>query len=186
MLRLRGSIAGLIGFGRIAANIAHKLAAFGVSVVAFDPYVSESYMRSFGVRKVDLDSVLSESLLIVVMCPHTPETHHLIDAVALARMRPQAVLVNCARGKIVDNNALYEALAAKRIAGAALDDTEEEPAKLDQWFPALNPLLGLENCIITPHVAYVSDEALRECRRVAAENARAVLLGENPPNPVTP
>lgn len=186
LLRLRGSVAGLIGFGRIAANIAHKLAAFGVSVVAYDPYVSESYMRSFGVRKVELDSLLSGSSLVIVMCPHTPETHHLIDMAALARMRPEAVLVNCARGKIVDNHALYDALTAKRIAGAALDDTEEEPAKLDHWTPTLNPLFELENCIVTPHVAYVSDEALKECRRVAAENARAVLLGENPPNPVTP
>jgi D-3-phosphoglycerate dehydrogenase / 2-oxoglutarate reductase len=186
LLRLRGATAGLIGFGRIAANIAHKLAAFGFSVIACDPYVSQSYMRSFGVRKVDLDSLLGDSLLIIVMCPYTPKTHHLIDAAALARMRAETVLVNCARGKIVDNQALYEALRAKRIAGAALDDTEEEPAKLDNWTPALNPLFGLENCIITPHVAYVSDESLKECRRVAAENARAVLLGENPPNPVTP
>jgi D-3-phosphoglycerate dehydrogenase len=120
------------------------------------------------------------------MCPHTPDTHHLIDAAALKRMRPEAVLVNCARGKIVDNRALYEALASNSIAGAALDDIEEEPAKLENWTPSENPLFKLENCIITPHVAYVSDAALKECRRVAAENARAVLLGENPPNPVTP
>jgi D-3-phosphoglycerate dehydrogenase len=186
VLRLRGSTAGLIGFGRIAANIAHKLAAFGFSVVAYDPYVSESYMRSFGVRKVELDPLLSDATLVIVMCPHTPETHHLIDAAAFKRMRPEAVLVNCARGKIVDNRALYQALVTKLIAGAALDDTEEEPAKLETWTPASNPLFKLDNCIITPHVAYVSDEALRECRRVAAENARAVLLGENPPNPVIP
>jgi D-3-phosphoglycerate dehydrogenase / 2-oxoglutarate reductase len=186
VLRLRASTAGLIGFGRIAANIAHKLAAFGFSVVGYDPYVSESYMRSFGVHKVGLDALLSDSILVIVMCPHTPDTHHLIDAAALKRMRPEAVLVNCARGKIVDNRALYEALASNSIAGAALDDIEEEPAKLENWTPSANPLFKLENCIITPHVAYVSDEALKECRRVAAENARAVLLGENPPNPVTP
>jgi D-3-phosphoglycerate dehydrogenase / 2-oxoglutarate reductase len=186
VLRLRGSTAGLIGFGRIAANISHKLAPFGFSVVAYDPYVSESYMRSFGVRKVELGSLLSGPVLVIVMCPHTAETHHLVNAAALARMRPEAVLVNCARGKLVDNKALYEALANKHIAGAALDDTEEEPAKLEDWTPAANPLFKLENCIITPHVAYVSDEALKECRRVAAENARAVLLGENPPNPVIP
>src|SRR6185437_15640792 len=74
VLRLRGSTAGLIGFGRIAANIAHKLAAFGISVVAYDPYVSESYMRSFGVRKVDFGTLLSDSMLVIVMCPHTLET----------------------------------------------------------------------------------------------------------------
>ena len=85
-MRLRGLIAGLIGFGRIATNIAHKLAIFGVSVVAYDPYVSESYMRSFGARKIDFETLLSNSVLVIVMCPHTPETHHLIDAAALARM----------------------------------------------------------------------------------------------------
>ena len=71
-------------------------------------------MRSFGVRKVELDALLSDSILVIVMCPHTPDTHHLIDAAALERMRPEAVLVNCARGKIVDNRALYEALASQQ------------------------------------------------------------------------
>ncbi len=186
VMRLRDTTAGLIGFGRIAVNLAHKLAAFGFSLVAYDPYVSQSYMHSFGVRKVALQELLAESLVVVVMCPYTPETHHLVDAAGLTRMRPEAVLVNCSRGKVVDNRALYDALVAGRLAGAALDDTEEEPAKLDHWTPDLNPLFKVENCIITPHVAYVSEESLRECRRVAAENARAVLLGEPPPNPVSP
>jgi D-3-phosphoglycerate dehydrogenase len=186
VMRLRGSSAGLIGFGRIAVNMAHKLAAFGFAVVAYDPYVSQSYMHSFGVRKVSLQQLLAESLVVIVMCPYTPETHHLVDAAALTRMRPEAVLVNCSRGKVVDNRALYDALVAGRLAGAALDDIEEEPAKLDHWTPDLNPLFKVENCIITPHVAYVSEESLKECRRVAAENARAVLLGEPPPNPVPP
>lgn len=186
ILRFRGMSCGLIGFGRIAQNMVHKLAAFGFSLIAFDPYVSESYMRSFGVRKVGLDRLLGEAVLIHVLCPYTPETHHLVDSAALARMRPETVLVNCTRGKIVDNQALYEALAAGRLAGAALDDLEEEPAKLERWTPDGNPLLRLENCIVTPHVAYVSDDSLKECRRVAAENARAVLLGERPLNPVAP
>ncbi len=184
VLRFRGSTAGLVGFGRIAANMAHKLVPFGFSLIAFDPYVSQSYMGSFGVRKVELEQLLSEALLVVVMCPYTAETHHLLDRSGLARMQTNAVLVNCSRAKVIDNRALYDALAAGRLSGAALDDVEEEPAKLDHWTPALNPLFSLENCIITPHVAYVSEDSLKECRRVAAENARAVLLGQNPPNPV--
>jgi D-3-phosphoglycerate dehydrogenase / 2-oxoglutarate reductase len=184
--RFRGATAGLIGFGRIGVNIAHKLSAFGFSLLAFDPYVSQSYMRSFGVRKAELKKLLSESLLIIVMCPYTPETHHLIDHTTLSQMRSEAVLVNCSRAKVIDNQALYQALAAGRPGAAALDDIEEEPAKLDHWTPALNPLFNLDNCIITPHVAYVSEDSLKECRRVAAENARAVLLGENPPNLVAP
>lgn len=143
-------------------------------------------MATFGVEKVELEPLLQSSHAVVVMCPHTPETEHLIDESRLKLMRPEAVLVNCARGKIVDNSALYRALTEGWIASAALDDTEEEPAKLDRWSPEQNPLFSLSNCIITPHVAYVSEDSLRECRRVASENARAVLLGRRPPNLVKP
>jgi len=182
VFRFRDLAWGLIGFGRIAQNIARKLGAFGLSVLAFDPYVSESYMRTLGTRKLPLEELLATADVVTVMCPHTPHTHHLIDAAALRRMKPRAVLLNCARGKIVDNAALYQALSEGWIAAAGLDDTEEEPAKLDAWSPSMNPLFGLENCVITPHVAYVSESALRDCRRIAAENARAVLLGQTPPN----
>jgi D-3-phosphoglycerate dehydrogenase len=101
-------------------------------------------------------------------------------------MKPSAVLVNCARGKIVRTDALAKALTEGWIAAAGLDDLEEEPAKMDQWSPESNPLVAMPNCIITPHVAYVSDASLKECRYIAAENARAVLLGERPPNLVKP
>jgi D-3-phosphoglycerate dehydrogenase / 2-oxoglutarate reductase len=184
--RMRGMVWGMIGFGRIAQNVARKLAPFGFEVIDHDPYVSAGYMATFGVEKVGLDELLERAELVCVMCPYTPETHHLIDRARLARLRPGAMLVNTTRGKIVDNAALHEALAGGRLAAAALDDTEEEPAKRDRWSPAENPLFALPNCLITPHVAYVSDAALQECRRVAAENARAVLLGDPPPNPVRP
>ena len=184
--RLRESTWGIIGFGRIAQNIARKIRAMRYRLVAYDPYVSESYMATFGVERVDLDTLLRDSNVVNVMCPHTPETEHLIGEEALKKMRSDAVLVNCARGKIVDNEALYHALREKEIASAALDDTEEEPAKLPDWTPDMNPLFQLENCIITPHVGYVSDESLQECRRVAAENAKSVLLGHGPINPVKP
>jgi D-3-phosphoglycerate dehydrogenase / 2-oxoglutarate reductase len=184
--RMRGMVWGMIGFGRIAQNVARKLAPFGFEVIDHDPYVSAGYMATFGVEKVGLDELLERAELVCVMCPYTPETHHLIDRARLARLRPGAMLVNTTRGKIVDNAALHEALAGGRLAAAALDDTEEEPAKRDRWSPAENPLFSLPNCLITPHVAYVSDAALQECRRVAAENARAVLLGDPPPNPVRP
>ncbi len=182
VFRFRDLTWGFIGFGRIAQNIARKLAVFGFDLLAFDPYVSDGYMRTFATRKVTFDDLLAQADVVDVMCPYTPETHRLINADALLRMKRDAVLVNCARGKIVDNQALFQALSERRIAGAALDDTEEEPAKLDAWSPSMNPLFGLGNCIITPHVAYVSESALRECRRIAAENARAVLLGRTPPN----
>lgn len=182
--RMRGSVFGLVGFGRIAQNMARKLNPFGFDVVAYDPYVSASLMASHGVRKVTLEDMLPQADLIDVMCPYTPQTHHLIDAKALAAMKPGALVVNCSRGKVVDNRALYDALVRGHIAAAALDDTEEEPAKQADWSPGDNPLFALENCIITPHAAYISQDALHEARRVAAENVRAVLLGEKPLNPV--
>ncbi len=182
--RMRGSVFGFVGFGRIAQNMARKLQPFGFELIAMDPFVSSSLMASHGVRKVDLDELLRTSDLVDVMCPYTPQTHHLIDEKALAAMKPGALLVNCARGKIVDNAALYRALTSGHIAAAALDDVEEEPAKQADWSPSGNPLFALDNCIVTPHVAYISEDALIEARRTAAENVRAVLLGETPPNPV--
>jgi D-3-phosphoglycerate dehydrogenase len=184
--RLRDSTWGLIGFGRIAQNIARKVQAFHFRIVSYDPYVSQGFMASFGVEKVSLENLLARSDVVDVMCPHTPETEHLVNEVTLRAMKRTAVLINCARGMIVDNRALYRALSEGWIASAGLDDTEEEPAKLDSWNPADNPLFSLENCIITPHVAYVSEGSLLECRRIAAENARAVLLGKTPPDLVRP
>lgn len=183
--RLRGAIFGLVGFGRIARNIARKLAMFGFDIIAYDPYVSAGAMRSNGVRKASLDEVLATSDIVDVMCPYTEETHHLIDANALARMRDGTILVNCARAKIVDNEALYQALLSGRLAGAALDDVEGEPAKSDAWKPENNPLFSLANCVITPHAAYVSQESLIEARQTAAENVRAVLTGHTALNKVS-
>ena len=184
--RFRESRWGLIGFGRIAQNIARKLQAFGFEVVSFDPYVSESFMATMNVKKVTLDELISSSDIVNVMCPHTPETDRLINEERLRQMKSNAILVNGARGKVVDNKALYTALTEGWIAAAGLDDPEEEPAKIENWSPENNPLFNLSNCIITPHVAYVSDAAFRECRRIAAENAREALLGREPLNPVKP
>lgn len=184
--RLRDSTWGMLGFGRIAQNIVRKARGFNCRLIAYDPYVSAGYMATFGVERVEFETLMSESNIINVMCPHTPETEHIVDERALGLMRSDTVLVNCARGKLVDNKALYNALTGGRIASAGLDDTEEEPAKLDHWEPSVNPLFELDSCIVTPHVAYVSEGSLAECRTIAAENARAVLLGEDPPDPVPP
>ncbi len=182
--RFRSSTWGLIGFGRIAQNIARKVRALGFKVVAYDPYVSASYMSTFDVEKVELDDLIKTGDVVNVMCPHTPETDRLINEERLRQMKSSAVLVNGARGKVVDNKALYVALTEGWIAAAGLDDPEEEPAKLDNWNPEDNPIFRLDNCIVTPHVAYVSEEAIQECRRIAAENAKAVLLGGEPLDPV--
>lgn len=184
--RLRESVWGFIGFGRIAQNIARKIRVFGFRIRAFDPHVSESYMATMGVEKADLNTILEESDVVDVMAPHTSETEGMIGKAELRKMKTTAVLVNCARGKIIRNDALIEALSNGWIAAAGLDDLEEEPAKLAVWSPEDNPLLALPNCIVTPHVAYVSEASLRECRYVAAENAKAVLMGKTPPNLIPP
>lgn len=184
--RFRNSIWGLIGFGRIAQNIARKVQIFGFEVLAYDPYVAQGYMATQGVRKVELDELFTIANVVNVMCPYTPETHHIVNEAALNKMKEEAVLINCARGKCVDNTALYAALVEGKVASAGLDDPEEEPAKMNGWTPDMNPLFTLDNCFITPHSAYVSKQSLVECRHVAAENAKAVLLGQPPLDPVYP
>jgi D-3-phosphoglycerate dehydrogenase len=184
--RFRDMTWGLIGFGRIAQNLNYKLKGLGFKVQAYDPYVSEDYMYSMGVKKVELENLYTTSDVVALLCPYTEKTHYLISEDALNKMKSSAVLLNCSRGKLVENKALYKALLEGRIAGAGLDDTEEEPAKMENWTPDNNPLFTLDNCIITPHAAYVSEESLQRCREVAASNAKAVLLGNEPPNIVRP
>jgi D-3-phosphoglycerate dehydrogenase len=186
IFRFRNQTWRIVGFGRIAQNMVHKIKPFGFTIQAYDPYVSQTFMSTMGVEKASLEALLKTSDIVTVMCPYTKDTHHLIDENALKSMRKHAVLLNCSRGKVVDNQALFRALSDGWIASAGLDDTEEEPAKMDAWSPDMNPLFTLDNCIITPHVAYISEDAIQECRRVAAENAKAVLLGQTPPNLVKP
>jgi D-3-phosphoglycerate dehydrogenase / 2-oxoglutarate reductase len=184
--RYRGLTWGLIGCGRIAQNTARKVQTFGFNVISYDPYVSQGYMNSHGIAKTDLNTLVKTADVVDVTCPHTEETYHIINEERLRVMKPDAVLINCARGKLVDNKALYRALTEGWIASAGMDDPEEEPAKMDNWTADMNPLFKLDNCFITPHVAYVSEASLEECRRTASENAKAVLLGQTPPNLVKP
>ncbi len=184
--RLRATTWGFVGFGRIAQNAARKIQAFGATTIAYDPYVSDSFMRTQNTRKADFDTLLETSDVVCILAPHTPETEKIMNEAAFRRMKNDAIFLCASRGKTVDNAALYRALHEGQIAAAALDDVYEEPAKLANWNPKDNPLFGLDNCYVTPHVAYVSKEALLECRRIAAENARDVLLGKRPPNIVLP
>lgn len=184
--RLRETTWGFIGFGRIAQNAARKIGGFGASVIACDPYVSDGFMRTQNVRKAGFNELLEASDVVCILAPHTPETEKMMNEAAFRRMKNDSVFLCASRGKTVDNAALYVALKEGWIGSAALDDLYEEPAKLAHWNPADNPLFTLDNCYVTPHVAYVSQAALNECRRIAAENAREVLLGRQPPNIVRP
>ena len=171
---------GQIALGQIGRRIVKYVQAFGFKVISYDPYVSAEAMAEAGVEKVDLDTLLARADVVCVQSPLTEETRHLIGEPQLRAMKPEAVLINCARGPIVDNKALYRALTEGWIAAAGLDDPEEEPAKLLDWDPRRNPIFSLDNCFVTPHSSYYSEESIVEARRTAAEEAAAVLLGKQP------
>ncbi|MEV0167443.1 C-terminal binding protein [Nonomuraea fuscirosea] len=181
--RLRGQVFGLLSFGAIAQLVAERARAFGVEVWAHDPFLDESELRSRHVRPVSFDQLVEGSDHLVIQAPLTPGTHHAFDRTTLRRMKPSAILINTARGPIVEDAALYQALTEGWIAGAALDDLEEEPAKQRDWRPH-NPLFSLPNVIVTPHAAYYSEQAVTAVRRIAAEEAVRVLTGQNARSPV--
>ncbi|WP_327001122.1 C-terminal binding protein [Dactylosporangium sp. NBC_01737] len=181
--RLHGQVFGILGFGAIARLIAERARPFGVDLRSHDPYVDDAQIRAYGVHPVSFDELVEQSDHLVIQAPLTQDTHHLFDHATLARMKPNAILVNTARGPIVEDSALAEALSDGTIAGAALDDLEEEPAKHRDWRPD-NPLLHLPNTVITPHAAYYSEESLHSVRAIAAEEAVRVLSGLSPRSPV--
>jgi D-3-phosphoglycerate dehydrogenase len=154
--RLSGSVAGVVGLGEIGQAVARRVAALGMAVIAHDPYADARAAQTMGVRLVGLEELLGESDAVLLTCPLTEETRGMIDADALALMKPTALLVNTARGEIIDEEALAEALQDGSIAAAGLDVLSEEP-------PAEgHPLPGLPNTVITPHTAWYSEEARHE------------------------
>lgn len=181
--RLRGATLGLLAFGVIAKEIVRRAHPFGLRILVHDPYVADSEITDEGCLSGSFKDVIEQADILMVQAPLTPETRGLIGEAELMRMKPTAYLINTARGPIVDNDALFKALSQKWIAGAALDDTVEEPAKRRSWQPD-NPLFLLDNVYITPHAAYYSEESIAFCRRFAAEETVRVLRGERPLNPV--
>jgi phosphoglycerate dehydrogenase-like enzyme len=178
--RLRGRTLGLVGCGRIGTATALRAKAFGLDVVFYDPLVPQGLDKALGVRRAQrLEELLEQSHFVSLHCYLDGTTRHLIDGAALARMRPDAFLINTARGPIVDQAALVAALEAGRLAGAGLDVVEREP--LDDERLRHHPRV-----ILTPHSAFYSVEGFVELRTKAAEEVRRVLLGERPRNPVIP
>jgi D-3-phosphoglycerate dehydrogenase len=179
--RLRGRVLGLVGFGRIARALAAKAAALGLRVLAHDPLVTAEAVRAAGVEPAgSLDRLLAAADFVSVHVPLHKGTRGLLGAAQLRRMRPGALLINTARGAVVDEDALARALREGWIAGAALDVLAQEPP------PPGHPLAGLPNLILTPHVAWYSEESEAELRRRAARNVAAVLSGRRPPHLVNP
>jgi glyoxylate reductase len=172
---LVGRTLGIVGFGRIGRAVARRASGFGMRILFTDP---SQAMPEPGVsaKQVDLDKLLQESDFVSLHTPLTDQTRGLINANTLGRMKPIAVLVNTSRGPVVDQEALFDALSAKRIFAAALDVTVPEP------LPVNHPLLSLDNCIIVPHIASASWQSRQRMSRMAAENLIAGLKGEKLPN----
>jgi D-3-phosphoglycerate dehydrogenase len=177
--RLRGSVLGLAGFGRIPQLVAPKAQAFGMKVVAYDPFIPADVFSRAGVEKVELPTLLATSDYVSVHTPLTAETRNLFNRDTFGQMKRGAYIVNTARGPIIDEAALAEALDSGQIGGAALDVMTQEP-------PPPSPLFGRDNVIITPHTSFYSEESLVELQVKAAQEVVAVLSGKPPRNPVNP
>jgi D-3-phosphoglycerate dehydrogenase / 2-oxoglutarate reductase len=175
---LRDKTIGIVGFGQIGKAVARRAKSFGLRLLAHDTAQDPSFAASWGVRYADLDTLLAEADFISIHAPLTRETRHLFNHERLANMKRTAFLVNTARGELVDEAALFEALKSERIAGAATDVFATEP-------PGKNPLLQLDNFIATPHLGGQTPEALRRMGEVTAENVLRLLRGETPLHLVT-
>jgi D-3-phosphoglycerate dehydrogenase len=169
-VELAGKTLGVIGFGRIGQQVARRALGLGMNVVAYDPFVGHERFRDLGVEQAEtVDDLLGASDFVTLHSPLTDETHRLIDRDAIERMRPGARLVNAARGALVDEEALVEAIRSGRLAGAALDVFSAEPYS--------GPLLELDQVVVTPHLAASTDEAQDRAGVIVAEQVAAALDG---------
>jgi len=171
---LYGKTLGLIGtgnIGKLTGKIAH---CFGMKIIGYDPFISKKDMAKDGIeKKDDLVDLISSSDFISLHLPHTPKTHYIINKEMISKMKPTAYIINCSRGGTVDETALYNALKNGEIAGAGIDVYEKEP-------PVDNPLLGLENVVLTPHLGANTNEGQIRAGTICAEQIIKVLKGKEP------
>lgn len=177
---IHGATLGIIGFGRIGQGMAKRASGFGMRVLYYDVYRREDLEKSMGVGYADLDMLLAQSDFITIHTDLNGQTRHMFNASAFAKMKPSSILINTARGPIVDPDALHTALKQGRIRAAALDVTEPEP------IPPDSPLLGLPNCTIVPHMASASVATRGKMAEMAARNLLAGLNGTRLPTCVNP
>lgn len=177
---IHGATLGIIGFGRIGQGMALRAAGFGMQILYYDVFRRQDLEISMGVTYADLDSLLRESDFISVHTDLNESTHHLLNSAAFAKMKRNAIVVNAARGPIIDPQALYEALSTGKIAAAALDVTDPEPIPTD------SQLLKLPNCLIVPHIASASFATRGKMAQMAAANLIAGLHGDRLPNCANP
>lgn len=167
--RMQGKTLGLIGFGRIAREVAGRLQRFGFQLIAYDPFVAGGVMSELDVEKVEIGELLQRANYISIHTPLTEETHHLLNANAFAKMQDNVIVVNTSRGPVIDEMALYAALYSGKVAGAGLDVFESEP------LPPDSPLRSCENVVFTPHVSSYSQDAVDTLYRFTADIAASML-----------
>jgi D-3-phosphoglycerate dehydrogenase len=170
-VQLYGKTLGVVGLGRVGTQVAQRAQAFGMEIIAYDPYISHEVARELKVKLVDLEDLLAQSDFISLHVALTPDTQNLISAPAIARMKPGVRLINCARGVLVDETALVEALRSGQVAEAALDVFGEEP------LPAGSPLRDLPNVVLTPHIAASTVEAQRDVGTKIVDQILGALRG---------
>jgi len=180
IFRLQGETLGIVGFGNIGRALVPKARGFGIKVIAYDPYIALSVAKETEVELVEFDEVLARADFISLHMPLANENRHMFGLEQFKKMKPSAILINTARGELVDESALYTAVTKGYIAGAGLDVTEREPLAPD------NPLLKLDNVLITPHSAFYSEQSHIEVLRRAEEEVFRVLSGKWPQNFVNP
>lgn len=168
---------GIIGLGRIGTLVAQRLAGFGATLIGYDPYVTPARAEQIGVELVDMDELITRSDFITIHIPKTPETTGIISTAQFAMAKPSLRIVNCSRGGIIDEDALYIALSTNQIAGAGLDVFNNEP-------PTDSPLLSLENILVTPHLGASTDEAQEKAGISVARSVRLALAGDLVPDAV--
>jgi D-3-phosphoglycerate dehydrogenase / 2-oxoglutarate reductase len=177
--RIEGTVLGLVGFGHIPRLVAPKAQAFGMKVIAYDPFAKPDIFKSAGVESVDLDTLFQSSDYVSVHAPLLPATRGMMNTAAFAKMKKGAYIVNTARGPLIDEAALIAALDTGQIGGAGLDVVATEPLAKD------SPLLGRDNVIISPHTAFYSIEALNELQTKCATDVARVLSGEKAVYPIS-
>lgn len=180
MYRIRGKTLGVVGFGRIARSIVPKAKAFGLTVNICSPRTDPSLIQQHGGEKVSFSELLATSDFITIHAPLTSETEHLFSSAEFQAMKSTAILINTARGGIVDTAALTAALRNAEIAGAGLDVLETEPPEQNE------ELLTLDNVVVTPHAAFISEESILDLEVTAAKCVAQVLTGELPESVVNP
>ena len=172
---LFGKTLGLVGTGNIGKLLAKYVKVFSMNVIGYDPFISEEVMQKDGIKKIDeLSKLMEMADFISLHIPHTSETHYIINEKMLAKMKPSAYLINCARGGVVDEKSLYNAIKNGELAGAGMDVFEQEPPSKD------NPLLTLDNVVVTPHIGANTKEGQLRAGLITAEQMMKVLDGKDP------